>query len=135
MRSFAFSSIQDQRAGLEREAEEGRNCVSFTCLSACLSSLHPCYTVSERETLKLADRQTDTSTLSSSPPPSSHIWLGFLFGLSFLGLCFFWYGFIFGILLQKKRKKKPAPVTTVHPSFIPPCPFLSGGFRSKGSVP
>lgn len=111
----------------EREAEEGRNCLSFSpdssvylpvCLPVC-PSLHPCYTVSEWGECcsPKANRQTDRCfaafqhlrlvllLLSSLPP----------FGLGFFLVCFchslgcvffFWFGFIFGILLQKTNKNK-----------------------------
>lgn len=93
-----------ERAELERERGRGGEELSvlFSAhLSICLS-VHPCYTVSERGECLQTERQTDGQTdreghvLSSSPPPSSHIWLRVLFGLlrSFLGflVCvYFWY--------------------------------------------
>merc|ERR1712035_205230 len=96
----------------------GGNCLVllFARLSICLSirpSIHATQFQSgaNAAALKLKDRQTDrqtdaTCTLSSSPPPSSHIWLGFFLvcfchSLGFFGLVwvYFWYP------LKKKKKK------------------------------
>lgn len=110
MRSFAFSSIQDQRAELERVRGRGGEELSFFCPPVYLPvylSLQPCYKVSKLGVCRSpkANRQTDgftyfnACTLFSSPPPSSHSWLGFflvcfchsLGCVFFLVWVYFWY--------------------------------------------
>lgn len=140
MRSFAFSSIQDQRAELERGGRGGEE-----PSVAPLSRLHPCYTVSDRLALQPWRLQTDTQrcfvcfiscTVSSSrPPPSSHIWFGF-FLVCFcrsLGFGFVWFLFGLGLFLvsslKKKSKNNKKHVTPAPSSLqrVPAWPFFVVG--------
>lgn len=136
MRSFAFSSIQDQRAELERGGRGGEE-----PSVAPLSRLHPCYTVSDRLALQPWRLQTDTQrcfvcfiscTVSSSrPPPSSHIWFGF-FLVCFchsLGFGFVW--FLFGLCLflvsslkKKAKTTKKCDTCSLLTTACPSIPFF-----------
>lgn len=145
MRSFAFSSIQDQRAELEREAEEGRDrlsCYLPACLSACLpfppsSRATQFQSGADRCSPNLTDRQQDRqrdarapllskpALLSSSPPPSSRIWLGFFLvcfchslGV-FLVWVYFWYP------LTKVWRLLPS--LKCVPPFAPPSTHMQRG--------
>lgn len=133
MRSFAFSSIQDQRAELER-SRGGEVFPVLLCLSISLS-IHPSMLHSPK-----AKRQTErcsgfpsfnTCTLSSSPPLSSHIWLGFFL------VCFchsLWVFFGLGLFLVSSYKKCDAcsPHCSVSLLRLSQCLLPSW---SKGSVP
>lgn len=135
MRSFAFSSIQDQRAELERGGRGGEE-----PSVAPLSRLHPCYTVSDRLALQPWRLQTDTQrcfvcfiscTVSSSrPPPSSHIWFGF-FLVCFcrsLGFGFVWFLFGLGLFLvsslKKKKKQKQQKTCDTCSLLTTACPSI-----------
>lgn len=81
--------------------------------------------------LKRTDGQTDRGMKGrlsappppSPPPPSSHIWLGFFLVCFCHSLGCFWFGFIFGILLQKKCE-----ACSRH-SSVSRRPRPPGGFR------
>lgn len=148
MRSFAFSSIQDQRAELETERGRGGEKLSvllLTWLSACLIySLHTCYTVSEwgKYCSPKANRQTDTQTSLLS---TSALWPPPLLPPATFGLGSFWFASVipwvvcfFGLDLflvsSYKKSVTPAPRTTVCPTFACPSAPFSLGVWSKGSV-
>lgn len=122
MRSFAFRSIQDQRAKAGA-GEKWRKGGEWPV--ACPPSLRPRYTVPQRvggpnaAALKLK-RRTEGCDLPP-PSPSSRARFRVLFGLlpSLVGgwkgcwlfggcgvLFFFWFASIFGIIIQKRKKKK-----------------------------
>lgn len=129
MRSFAFSSIQDQRAELERGGQRrgGAVCCSSKSPPSMLHSFRQAGTAA----LTLTDRHTAMLRLfhllhrvllpSSSLQPHL-VWVLFGLLLSLLGfwvcLVFIWFGFIFGILFKKKKKKAKTTKKHVTPA---PC--------------
>lgn len=155
MRSFAFSSIQDQRAELERVRGRGGEefvCLSSARLSICLSIYLCAYATQFSEwdecCTPKANRQTDrrkgarpffnTCTLSSSsPPPSSHIWLGFFlvcFCHSLGCLVFFLVWVYFWYPLTKSVTPAPPHYSVSLHCLSQHTPF-SLGVRSKDQFP
>lgn len=139
MRSFAFSSIQDQRAELERGGQRrgGAVCCSSKSPPSMLHSFRQAGTAA----LTLTDRHTAMLRLfhllhrvllpSSSLQPHL-VWVLFGLLLSLLGfwvcLVFIWFGFIFGILFKKKKKKQKQQKTCDTCSLLttacPSIPFF-----------
>lgn len=149
VRSFAFSSIQDQRAELEPERNRGGEELACRLLSIPPSTLHSsregggqcCSPKAKRRTERCDSFPSfDTCPFVLLPSSLQPRLVRVLFGLllSFLvvfGFVFFWFAFIFGILLQKKVWRLLPSLKRVLPSACPSAPILPRGGWSKGSSP
>lgn len=110
---------------------EGEESALFVCPSTCVSL--PCYSFRFGQTDK-CKRLTNTCTWSTSPPPSSHIWLAFFlvcFCHSLGCVCLFVFFGLGKFLVSSYKSVKPAPLTTVLPSFSLSQRFPFPGVWSK----